>query len=524
MVSDSGEIIGVFSIFSKTPRSTFSRPDRRELAEFAALSVKDICLHGERMMDPDLCRSHVVSKRDTRANLIPNPLQFQKQPSPLITQPAFFPMGLQFQKEPFPLANQSEFLNEDAETSKSMSHESSIRDSDILYMAGPGHYRSISAESAFPNHNSPEAFRQYLTPTNSQNFPNSEGSDGRPYSTSDLTSVDMPQNNTPNDTFYSEDSYSQYQLDLDGPTTPKQPRFVFPNSIYRNFGPSASGISLNNSFGRLYMEGDSIAGSSYHQQLLGQDLATHRTTLSRPFSIMSSTSIGTTLSSRIGGPNNDEENPPSNAPRSNIAEAGFSCSFSGRQLGFDQAYAVWVDCPYPDMSDEELLGPNGLNLKILASYGLPYGYEDELNKREDLKAVFLKGLRTNEFCYNWTRDQALRYQEQGPLLNFGVLMPLSPPGQTRSRDHGIVYAMFKKADLASHNNLQPSDVDLHKLKCAAQSMTIILFNLDMTESETQSPFKLKPPRQGTPTIVGATEVGQIYYSRRTSAYSRHSSF
>ncbi|EDN92023.1 predicted protein [Sclerotinia sclerotiorum 1980 UF-70] len=435
LISDSGEIMGVFSIHSKQPRSEFSRVDRRELAEFAALSVKDICLHGER------------------------------------------------------------------------------------------HYRSVSAESALPNDNSPEAFRQYLTPTRSQNFPGAVDPDSRPYSTSDLTSVDMPQNNTPNDTFYSDDSYSHYQLDLDGPTTPKQPRFVFPNTVYRNLGPSTSGISLNNSFGRLYMEGDSMAGSNYHQELLEPDVARRSTSLTRPFSTISSNSMRTSFSSKIGGPNQGDENTTSSAPRSNIAEAAFSCSFSGRQFGFDQTYAVQVDCPYPGMSDRDLLGPHGLNLKILASYGLPYGYESELNRNLSLKTAFLKGLRTNEFCHIWAQDETSETHRQEGSLDFGVLMPLCPLSQTRSRDHGIVYAMFKKVNLSSHNNLQRTDVDLHGLRCAANSMTILLFNLEIGDVETQSFAKQKVQRQGTPTIIGATEVGRIYYSRRPpSAYSRHSSF
>ncbi|THV49973.1 hypothetical protein BGAL_0170g00030 [Botrytis galanthina] len=532
LISDSGEIIGVFSIFSKTPRNEFARGDRKELAEFAALSVKDICLHSERMADPDLRRSPVASsRRDTKINLLPNPLQLQRQISPLVTQPAYFPMGLQ-SEQPNPLAKQTDSLREGEDVSGNVSPESSIRDSEILYMAAPGHYRSISAESTFPTQNSPEAFRQYLTPPRPQNFPGTEDPDSRPYSTSDLTSMDFPRNNTPNDTFndtlndtfYSEDSYS-HQFDLDGPATPKQPKFIFPNTIYRNLGPSTSGISLNNSFGRLYMENDSMVGSTYQQEISEPEPATPSTLLSRPFSSMSATSIGTTLSSRIGGPNQGDEVTPPNAPLSNMSEAVFSCSFSGTKLGFDQVYAVQVDCPYPGMSDRDLLGPNGLKLKILASYGLPHGYESELNNNLTLKKAFLKGLRTNELRYTWTQDKAPQTQEEGAQLEFGILMPLCPVDQTRSRDHGIVYAMFREANASSHNNLQPTEVDTHALDLAAISMTVILFNLDITDVETQLIAKQKVPTRGTLTIIGATEVGQIYYSRRsTSNYSKHSSF
>ncbi|ESZ94329.1 hypothetical protein SBOR_5273 [Sclerotinia borealis F-4128] len=543
LISDAGGIIGVFAIFSKQPRSEFLRGDRRELAEFAALMAKDMCLHGEHMSDPDLRHSVVRSKRDTRTNLVPHPLHFQKQLSPLVTQPAFFPMEFNFQKHSSPLTKQSQFFtdgqSEDVfvnspETSMSMSHDSSARDSDILYMAAPPRSRGFSAESVFPNHNSPEAFHQYLTPTQPQ------GSDNRPYSASDLTSVDMPQNNTPNDSYYSGRNSDYYQFDLDGPATPKQPRFVFPNSIYRSLGPSTSGISLNNSFGRLYMEGDSMLGNSFHQELLEPEVTTPSTSLTRAFSTMSSTSIGTSFSSRIGGPNNDDdaENPSGNAPsnvaQSVAAEANFSCSFSGKRYGFDQVYAAKVDCPYPGMSDQELLGPNGLTLKILASYGLPYDYESELNQETYLKEAFLKALRTNEFCYTWNQEEGPRLHEQG-ALGFGVLMPLSPlaialspdKDQSRSRDHGIVYAMFNRATFDSNKNLQPPVMDLHGYMCAAQAMTILLFNLEIPKDDETllSATKSRAPRGRTPTIIGATEVGQIYYSRRsTSGYSRNSSF
>ncbi|KAI9651002.1 hypothetical protein NHQ30_001039 [Ciborinia camelliae] len=533
LISDDGEIIGVFAIFSKQPRSEFFRSDRREMAEFAGLMAKDICLSAENNSDPDLRLSVAVSKRDTRTNLVPNPLQLQKQPSPLVNQPDFFPMGFQFHKQSSPLAKQFDFQNEDVFANSpevSMSHDSEIRDSDILYMAAPGHghYRSFS-ESTFPNNNTPEAFHQFLTPTRSQNF---EGSEGRPYSTSDLTSVDMPQNNTPNETFEFEDNDGHFPSDLDGPATPKQPRFVFPSAIYRSLGRSNSGISLNNSFGRLYMEGDSMVGSTFNQELLEPEAATPSTAISRPYSTMSSNSIGTSFSSRIGGPNNDDDAPP-NVPQSVSAEANFSCSFSGKRYGFDQVYAVKVDCPYPGMSDQELVGPNGLTLKVLASYGLPFDYESELNQKKYLKKAFLKALRTNEFSYNWTPEEGEELHADEDL-GFGVLIPLSPlaislskgRGQSRSYDHGIVYAMFNRGNSESNMNHRPFVTDLHGYKCAAQAMTILLFGLEIPKGEIQSTTNLQAPTQPLPNIVATTEVGEIYYSRRTSSvYSgRHSSF
>ncbi|KAB8292115.1 hypothetical protein EYC80_007860 [Monilinia laxa] len=505
LVSDAGEVIAVFSIFSKQPRKEFSRADRRELADFASLMAKDICLWAEHVSNPDLRSSFVASKRDTRTNLIPNPLHFQKQQSPVSE---FSPMGLTFPRHPLPLANRSEFPSEDVFVNNSeepASYESSIRDSDILYMAGPGRYRSPSSN------NSPEAFQQYLTPENHQNFGGSE----RPFSTSDLTSIDMPQNNTPNDSYFSEE-HSNY--DLEGLATPKQPNFNFPNPIYRNIGPSASGVSLNNSFGRMYMEHD-----SYNHELLEPATAMPSIPLTRTLSMKSSNSNRTALSSRIGGPNNGDEIAPYTSPPSRSAEANFSCSFTGTKHSFDQVYAVQVDCPYPGMLDQELLGPNGLSLKILASYGLPYGYESELNKKVHLKDAFLKGLRTNEFYYTWTPKDGPELCEDG-ALGFGVLIPLDN-GYSKTWDHGIVYAMFKKAKFDANDNLLSETTDLYGLKCAARSMTTLLLKCEMKEVDDESITKSEAPREETPTIIGATEMGRIYYSRRsTSGYSRNSSF
>ncbi|KAG4030197.1 hypothetical protein MFRU_013g02160 [Monilinia fructicola] len=508
LVSDAGEIIAVFSIFSKQPRHEFSRADRRELTDFAALMAKDICLWTEHISDPDLRNSVMASKRDTRTNLMPNPLHLQKQRSPPMPRSEFSPVGLTFPRHPLPLANRPEFSSEDVFGSTSedpLSYESSVRDSDILYMAGPGRYRNSSSD------NSPEAFEQYLGPGNHQNF----GASERPFSTSDLTSIDMPQNNTPNDSYFSGEN-SNY--DLEGLATPRQPNFNFPNPIYRSIGPSASGVSLNNSFGRMYMEHD-----SYNHELLEPAIAMPNMSLTRTLSMKSSNSNRTALSSRIGGPNNGDEIAPDTSPPSRLAEANFSCSFTGTKHSFDQVYAVQADCPYPGMSDQELLGPNGLNLKILASYGLPYGYESELNKKVHLKEAFLKGLRTKEFCYTWTPDNGPELCEDG-ALGFGVLIPLGD-SFTRSRDHGIVYAMFKKAKFDANANLLSETTDLYGLRCAARSMTVLLLNGEMKNADDQFITKSEAPREGTPTIIGATEMGRIYYSRRsTSGYSRNSSF
>ncbi|QSZ32712.1 hypothetical protein DSL72_002291 [Monilinia vaccinii-corymbosi] len=512
LISDDGEIIAVFSIFSKKPRSEFSRGNRRELAEFAALMAKDICLWAEHISDPDLRRSVIASKRDTGANLVPNPLNLEKQQSPVVSQSEFFPTGLKFHQQSSPLANRSNFSNADVFVSNpetSISYESSIGDSEILYMAVPGRHR-------ISNDNSPEAFHQYLGPSNTQTFQE------RPFSTSDLTSVDMPQYNTPNDSYISGES-SNYELS--GPATPRQPQFDFQHPIYRNIGPSASGVSLNNSFGRLYMEADSTMTSTYDDELLRPAAANTSMSLTRRLSTKSSTSVLTTLSSRIGGPNNGDEVPTYTPPPSRFAEANFSCSFTGTKHSFDQVYAVQVDCPYPGMSDQELLGPNGLSLKILASYGLPYGYESELNRNVYLKEVFLKGLRTDDYYYIWTPEDGPELREEG-ALGFGVLMPLHrDDGLGRSRDHGIVYALFNKARFDANDNLQSPIADLYGLRCAARSMKMLLLNCEMKEVDDQSITKSRAPRESTPTIIGATEMGRIYYSRRsTSGHSRNSSF
>ncbi|RAL66374.1 hypothetical protein DID88_006067 [Monilinia fructigena] len=325
LVSDAGEIIAVFSIFSKQPRKEFSRADRRELTDFCIINGKRYLF---------------------------------KHQSPVSE---FSPMGLTFPRRPLPLANRSEFSSEDVFVNNSeepASYESSIRDSDVLYMAGPGRYRSSSSD------NSPEAFQQYLAP------------------------------------------------------------------FWEN----------------VYMEHD-----SYNHELLEPATAIANVSLTRTLSMKSSNSNRTALSSRIGGPNNGDEIAPYTSPPSRSAEANFSCSFTGTRHGFDQVYAVQVDCPYPGMSDQELLGPNGLNLKILASYGLPYGYESELNKKVHLKDAFLKGLRTSEFYYTWTPEDGPGLREVG-ALGFGILIPLDD-GYSKSWDHGIVYAMFKKAKFDANDNL-----------------------------------------------------------------------
>lgn len=504
LISNAGEIIAVFALFGKQPRSEFSRLDRREMADYAALMAKDICLWAEHMADPDLRGTTGESRRDTRTNLIPNPLHIQRQRSPPNSQQTYFPTGIEYNQRPVSLESEysyEDILENNLDSSESEYHESSISDSDVLYMAPPQHQRLYTGEPELSNDNTPENFRQFLRSGLDQ-------SEHRPFSDSDLTSIDMPRDNTPNDSFYSD------QEDMDGPATPRQPQFVFPNNIYRHIGPSGSALSLDNSFGRDYMDSESIAGST-----LEPERTSSGTLLTRPISVMSISSVGTALSSRIGDPNFDDEYLPPIAPMSKFAEQQLSCQFSAERLSADQVYAVQVDCPYSDMSDQELLGPNGVTLKILVSHGMPKNFENEINKKVHWKKAFLQALRTEGAYHTWSADDTPALREDG-AVSFGVFVPLSPDKYLpRPRDHGIVYAVFARAKFDSNGRLQQSSIDQIALDQAAKSMTILIFDLKPDHFEdpsTRSATRSGPARGSTPTIIGATEMGDVYYSRRSA--------
>jgi hypothetical protein len=72
MLSPIGEVLGVFAVFGREPRTSFTPQQRRELADFSSLVTTDLKLQTNWVTDPDL-RSIPLLDRDSAGNDNPQP-------------------------------------------------------------------------------------------------------------------------------------------------------------------------------------------------------------------------------------------------------------------------------------------------------------------------------------------------------------------------------------------------------------------------------------------------------------------
>ena len=197
LMSACGEVLGVFAIFAAKPRTSFTPVQRRELAEFTSLVIKDLKLQVDALetiqqrSTPILDRDSlinapyqaqsmqsVVDSSDLESNLVPSALTYQKGKTPKEIQSRLF----------INRTSQEALLQRTEQTPPSSAESSS------------GYFES-------PNNSKDQRkiISDQLGMTASQSFQESLASDPtgyrvsspRPFSSSDLTSLHPHPPNTP---------------------------------------------------------------------------------------------------------------------------------------------------------------------------------------------------------------------------------------------------------------------------------------------------------------------------------------
>ncbi|KAM3077439.1 hypothetical protein ACMFMG_006782 [Clarireedia jacksonii] len=456
MLASSGEVIGVFAVFSREPRNEFSPSERREVAEFATLAMNDLTFQAESLAGSDFQTTSTMPRRETQINLFPEALRFHKVPSPV-------------------LDGADSFIQEQSDYSVRSSRD---RDSGVLYMAAKKphtHCRSLSADSSVSvigNDN----FHDLMTPRAFRVPP------PRPFSSSDLTSVDMEHPNTPNQSNLFIEGKENYRLTMN------------------RLSQGISAISTNDDIEEFHAD-DSIIASSFLREHPHVTTSSYGTTITRRSSFQSMSTISTVLSSRIGAPNDDDhaeydednsshlstakkvpirgskggDNIPllggvqTDFAQPFVAEARFSCAFSASSLGYDLIYAVEVVSVRPFMAHNELSRPGALKLTILAAYGL----ESTSVFSSD---IHLQALQSRDGITSWTNLDTENLRREGSY-EFGVLIALSH-GDSHGEgcSSGVVFGAFKKPIFDSNGDLYPSVQNTTGLKAAAKAMREIIFN------------------------------------------------
>ena len=485
MLAPGGHAVGVFAVFGGEPRSEFNASQRRELAEFAALSLTDLNLQADWLSDPEL-RSTPILERKSLINGLYRPNSFDASSRSADAYSTDQEMSLQLlryheQSPPSPTRKSRVIINRQSSDRFSRSSfvetivstpPSSDNSDDGLCVAptrGFGkNYNNLLVDSRMQHRAIPQDFHQMMTP-DSRGF-SFDSPSPRPFSASDLTSLDLHPPNTPT---HSEFNWDDEELRRRGLEATVE-NFMALSDIdcAEEYDPTLDTPLIE-------LSDPSEAGSS--PTMVGSEKSA--VTESLP-STHNTPSISTTLSSRIGSPNDDP-----------MAEAAFSCSFLAQHLDYDLVYAVEITPVRRFMDEEELLADGGLQKRLLVAYGLEHPLD--LDSKVHIDVLRSRG-------YNaWENKQPKH--EEGEFESGCLIALTHNPGPRRLRTSGIVFGAFRKLKY-ENGGLVRQNVELGKLLDAAMALKEILMKAPSVRA--------KPKRSNTTPSTSraypaneATEVG-----------------
>ncbi|PVH87474.1 hypothetical protein DL98DRAFT_249637 [Cadophora sp. DSE1049] len=555
MMSTCGEVLGVLAIFAAKPRISFTPVQRRELAEFTSLVMKDLKLQVDALANHHQ-RSTPILDPDS---LINGPYQAQSIKSVVAKTPKAIQSRL------FLNRTSQEALLQHLEQTPPSSAESSSG-----YFETPtslkNQHESVSDQFGM---SASQSFQESLA-----SYPTGfRVSSPRPFSSSDLTSLHPHPPNTPVHSVREADLSTQPKFDLDWNdfkdltdedcaepirqsasvatrtvrrmksgrftgTPNMKPRFSHLESIAsladyeQESGMNDSDKSDNHSDQKNLVYGSSNFLAREQSQKSGT--LAYRYSQKKAADMSSSkllnASLGrvasNTVSSRndrrkidssplidLSTPDSEDTLKPQteksidiykspslrlkrmpststaytvesayNLSDESLEEAAYACSFQAQTLGFDLIYAVEIKPAKQFMSEQELLGPNGLHKRILVAYGLT----KPLDLASDMHIRVLRS-RGGE---HWINDFAdTRYGEAD--YQTGLLIPvLSEGGPKRLRSWGIVMGAFRKPRRVASDDFQSPAADMERLVQFGEQLRDIFQKKDRKQhrSNTEAPF------------------------------------
>lgn len=436
MLAPGGEVVGVFSLFSKVPRTSFTHFQRRELAEFSQLAMTDLKLQAEWLSDPDVRSTPILQRTslinaDTRPsrtytptsernsihespemNVSPPRLRYHKVISPTTRDSQIYMSADEFAAglEPTPPSSSGSWAN---------------HFQDLPCRFGKNHKQL----SVGPNGNSTNGFYDIVPPDSGAFIELSP----RPFSSSDLTSLNNHPPNTPNASLWNgcEQAIPKFELTVEDFLSLTDLDCAEPTEADR----SATGAHQPWS-----SEGDVDSSTK------------------SPISSTRHGSISTDGSSHSSLTRSSRE------VRKSLAEAAFSCSFTAQSLGYDLVYAAEVKPNSPYLTDEELSHPGMTEVKILVAYGL--------NKKTQLNAdLHLQALRSQGY-HTIGHNPGHIYQDDE--FERGYLIPLTEDEGPREKCRsGVVFCAYRRPRTQEFSPPHQS-VEVKKLIGAGKALHRIL--------------------------------------------------
>ena len=464
MLAANGQAVGVVGIFGREPRTEFSPLDRRELAEFASLAMTDLTLQAESLADPEL-RSTPLLQRDSIINGDYKPCKVLSilgaDSDDLET--GLMPPALRYHKIKTPPRKHARlFVRRDSRDMLSSptihTPPSSGESDDGKFIGSPrGFGKNRKMLSVNSGLDCEPPFYDLITP-DSRNF---EMPPARPFSSSDITSLNIHPPNTP----------AQSLVDGEEPRLPNLDLTI------------ADFMSLSdNDCAEEPGQEKSVKGSGQSSPLIDLSSPPAETQSSGAISNRDITTVAVAPSrhtmasivTSISSPSREVQNP--------MAEAAFACAFSAQSLGYDLIYAVEIHPTRQFMTDKDLHAPGGLQKKILVAYGLEHPME--LSSDIHIRVVRSRGYET------WENHRPTYDKEE---YRTGYLIPLDTEGGPRRlRSSGIVLGAFRKAKHA--NGVLSPAAEIERLLDAAHVLRQILLKPTVRRKPKRSNTEPSAPR------------------------------
>ncbi|RDW84658.1 hypothetical protein BP6252_02248 [Coleophoma cylindrospora] len=446
MLAPGGEVVGIFALFDKSPRSSFNPFQRRELAEFSQLAMTDLHLQLEWLSDPDV-RSTPILQRSSLINADTQPTRcYSPTPSRGIgnvpIDEELYPPALRYHKTTKPPSRNSRLYMSGEDYPVEPTPPSSSGSEAAQFLRTPRgfgkNHKQLSLESK--RYTLP---RDLITPDSGDFLTLSP----RPFGSSGLKSLSPQPANAPNESLRGENRLVLPQLDL----------------------------TVESFMALTDLDCAEPATENLSSNLVDPNPqpVTQRSGLTSPTSSKKHDSISTCMSGRSGRSNSSSDS------TQYMAEAAFSCAFTAQSLGYDLIYAAEIKPARPNMSEEELMQPGGLEVKILVAFGL--------NKRMELHAgTHLRILRSKGFE---TIEHVKGYQYQDGEYEIGHLVRMSNDDLPReNRRSGVIFGAFRKPrdELIQVDSPPRRSSEMQKLMAAADALNKILIKNNARDRLEQS--------------------------------------
>lgn len=495
MLSPNSEVIGVFAIFGREPRDSFTARQRRQLTNYSAASVTDLT------SIPD----HGFSENNFQPSI------YKEQPNSY--------SGVQPDTEE--LIHGMVQDQRDLETNTPLTRSSVINGT--AYAGTPSaSERTHSDEEHFPfrHSNGFDKNHKHLFPPVGPNTFTGNKEDAahgspifrnvppRPFSGSDLTSVDgNPHPNSPAESIFDDASLSftrpqeiiEHTLSLDisafqMPTsetdTSSPVNHVPSRSVSQNVGGCSRNVSQKSRSRR-----DLIAT----RRTINKNLSSGSTETQESFKIFSAApSPATTMtthsliSSRVSSLEFMETE--------KCVVADYAAMLAANKLNFDRIYAAEFTPKKAHSTTDELLN-GGMNVRILGSHNCPPDTKLDV-------AFHLHVLRSRGGAIKWQDVDALPGAQTK-----GFLMRLSSGNhQGVSKEcisKGIVYGAFRTAPLNAGESSEITNQEQIGLIEAANAMRTILFDKPTRKEAPITNGQLSPPISPDTMAFPANEAKEV---------------